>query len=123
MKHLTLFTFLWIWSSIGYTQPGTDTITQMNHCLYMPNVLTPDCDDFNCDQLKVISQCKIYDYELTIYNKSADAVHQSYDIEEVWYPSAQDLPHGTLLWQITGYIMQGGVNTPIKWQGLIAYLR
>lgn len=72
--------------------------------VYLPNVLTPDCDWHPCDELIVYSTCQINNYNFKVYNRWGELMYESEDIEDVWIPSQtmKPLVDGTYVWVLTG---------------------
>lgn len=44
---------------------------------FIPNTLTIDCCSYSCEILEIISNCEFTDFQLSIYNKSAEIIFQS----------------------------------------------
>jgi len=71
---------------------------------YIPNVFTPDGDDFN-EIFKPImySGIDVYNYHMTIYNKWGEIVFESYNTANGWngtYGGGEIVQDGVYIWQI-----------------------
>lgn len=71
---------------------------------YIPNVFTPDGDDFN-EIFKPImySGIDVYNYHMTIYNKWGEIVFESYNSANGWngtYGGGEIVQDGVYIWQI-----------------------
>jgi gliding motility-associated-like protein len=71
---------------------------------YVPNVFTPDHDDFNEAFTPVFtSGYDAYDYHLTIFNRWGEIVFESYDAQVGWdgtYGGGEICQDGVYVWQI-----------------------
>ncbi|XOV67623.1 MAG: gliding motility-associated C-terminal domain-containing protein [Fluviicola sp.] len=50
--------------------------------VYIPNVLTPDCEGMDCELLNVISNCEMSEFHLTLYNRWGEIIFETKDSEE-----------------------------------------
>ena len=71
---------------------------------YIPNVFTPDGDDFN-EIFKPImySGIDVYNYHMTIYNKWGEILFESYNAANGWngtYGGGEIVQDGVYIWQI-----------------------
>ena len=58
--------------------------------LFIPNTLTPDCDNANCDDFQVISNCPLTDFSLKIYDRWGETVFETNDIKTIWHGTDKD---------------------------------
>ena len=123
MKTISCLCFLLLVMSNTYSQSNADSVLQMNGCVYIPNVLTPDCNDWDCDQLQVYACSEIFNYEFTIYSKYGKLIYSSHDIKDIWYPSRQSLSDQSLFWILEGFVEVESSCVPIKWSGIIYYVK
>ena len=59
-----------------YTQARLQECPDTCH-YFIPNTLTPDCDQAGCEVLNVVSNCSFTSYAFTLYNKWAEGVFHS----------------------------------------------
>jgi gliding motility-associated-like protein len=71
---------------------------------YVPNVFTPDGDEFNEEFFPVFTAgYDVYDYHLTIFNRWGEVIFESYDALYGWnghYGDGGLVEDGTYVWQI-----------------------
>ena len=76
---------LWVETAHGCKDSITKNIPIKEPVLvYVPNVFTPDGDDFNEVFLPYLSGIDIYDYHLTIFNRWGEIMFESYDLNVGW---------------------------------------
>jgi hypothetical protein len=68
--------------------------------IFVPNTLTPDCDQFGCEFLKITSNCEINELELSIYNRWGERVFHSTDKQREF--NSSEVNDGTYLWMLSG---------------------
>lgn len=51
--------------------------------LYIPNAFSPNGDEFN-NQFKAVSECKLFDFHIIIFNKLGEIIFESYDQQIGW---------------------------------------
>lgn len=68
--------------------------------IFIPNSLTPDCDQFGCEFLKISSNCEINEFELSIYNRWGERVFHSTDKQREF--NSSEVNDGTYLWMLSG---------------------
>lgn len=68
--------------------------------IFVPNTLTPDCDQFGCEFLKITSNCEINEFELSIFNRWGERVFESVDNQEEFDSTTVD--EGVYVWKLTG---------------------
>lgn len=73
--------------------------------LFIPNTLTPDCDDVDCTLLKVISNCPFKKFEFTLYNRWGVVLFESKDPKMVFDCTGQ--PSGSYVWTLKGKFCNG----------------
>lgn len=73
--------------------------------LYVPNALTPDCDEIDCDILYIESSCKIDTFHLQIYDKWANQLFESFQLTNRF--SCADYKEGVYIWEVTGTYCNG----------------
>ncbi len=70
-------------------------------CAYfIPNSLTPDCDELDCGLLEIATSCTFIEFRLTIYNRWAEQVFYSEDPHLKFNSSDQE--QGTYVWKLDG---------------------
>lgn len=70
-------------------------------CVYfIPNTLTPDCDQIDCEVLEVVSNCKFIKFEFTIYNKWAEVVFHSNSPQIKFNCKGHE--DGRYIWKLSG---------------------
>jgi gliding motility-associated-like protein len=71
---------------------------------YVPNIFTPDHDEFNEGFLPIFtSGYDPFDYHLTIFNRWGEIVFESYDATKGWDGTYSDqglVQDGVYIWQI-----------------------
>lgn len=83
----------------------TFTFARLQECpdtcnYFIPNTLTPDCDQVGCEILEVISNCSFIKFEFTLYNKWAKVVFQSSSPQNKF--NCLGHKDGTYIWKLTG---------------------
>ncbi len=68
--------------------------------IYVPNVFTPDNNNFN-NVFKAVTQ-NVTDFEMTIYNRWGEVIFQSFDKESHWdgYYHGRKVQDGVYVWKI-----------------------
>ncbi len=84
----------------------------------VPNTLTPDCEEFGCEFLKIKSNCEIREFELLIYNRWGEHVFESVD-QQIEFNSS-DVQDGTYLWVLSGAFCE---DQKFKLSGYVTVVR
>lgn len=58
--------------------------------VFVPNVVTPDCDGVDCEFLKIQSNCPFKEYQVMIYNRWGIIIFESEDPENEFDSSNVD---------------------------------
>ena len=90
-----IFLFFLLHFTVSYSKTCPDT------CEYfIPNTLTPDCDQAGCEFLEVVSNCSFIKFELIIYNKWAEVVFNSTSSQNKF--NCIGHKDGAYIWKLTG---------------------
>lgn len=73
--------------------------------LYIPNVLTPDCDDIDCEFLKIQSNCTFTEFDFKLFNRWGEIIYESTNSEEKFDSAGHK--EGTYLWILSGEFCNG----------------
>ncbi|MDB2656622.1 gliding motility-associated C-terminal domain-containing protein [Crocinitomicaceae bacterium] len=92
MKSLILFLFAVLTFS-GNAQDCPELCA-----IYVPNVLTPDCEGDNCELLIVRSECSFLAYEIKVFNRWGMVLFES-DDPEVHFDSSE-VEEGSFVWMV-----------------------
>ncbi len=68
--------------------------------IFVPNSITPDCDQYGCEFLKITSNCAIYEFDLKIYNRWGELVFESADQQKEF--DSTTVKEGVYVWKLTG---------------------
>lgn len=61
-----------------------DQALQSDSCnFYMPNTITPDCEDYGCQFLWFNLECELEDFYIEVYNRWGEVLYESNDQEEL----------------------------------------
>lgn len=85
--------------------------------IFVPNTLTPDCEQFECELRHITSNCAIREFELTVYDRWGEQLLYS-DNRFKKFDSSQ-VKEGTYLWMINGAFCE---NQKVKWSGYVNVL-
>jgi gliding motility-associated-like protein len=97
---------LWAYNAAGTCYDSVQQVIQIKDVLifYVPNIMTPDGDEFNEDFFPVFtSGYDKYDYHMTIFNRWGEIVFESYDASVGWnghYGDGGLVQDGVYVWQI-----------------------
>jgi hypothetical protein len=94
MNGLLVFIFFLV-SSTSTCAQDCDTCD-----IFVPNTLTPDCEEFGCEFLKIVSNCEISEFELSIYNRWGELVFESVDQQKEF--NSTTVKEGAYVWKLTG---------------------
>lgn len=86
--------------------------------IFVPNSITPDCDQYGCEFLKITSNCAIYEFDLKIYNRWGELVFESFNQQKEFDSSSQK--DGTYLWTLSGAFCE---NQKFKKNGYLNIIR
>ncbi len=75
--------------------------------IYVPNTVTPDCDDFNCGFLEVHSSCSLNDFNIKIFNRWGELLFESDDPENKFDSGPKEIQDGTYFWKIEAVFCNG----------------
>jgi hypothetical protein len=67
---------------------------------YIPNSITPDCDDFGCEILQITSSCPFTEFDFTIYNRWGEVIFHSDHPKNKF--DCRDSAEGTYFWVFKG---------------------
>ena len=94
MNRLLVFIFFFVFNTSVFAQ-------ECDSCdIFVPNTLTPDCEEFGCEFLKIVSNCEINEFELSIYNRWGERVFHSTDKQREF--NSSEVNDGTYLWMLSG---------------------
>lgn len=68
--------------------------------LYVPNTLTADCEERECEILKIESNCSFKAFELTLYNRWGEVTFKSNDPEKRF--DSRQGKYDVYVWTLTG---------------------
>jgi gliding motility-associated-like protein len=99
---------VWLWAygsdPVCYDSTYTQVVVNDVILYFIPNVFTPDGDDFNeTFQPVFTSGVDIYDYHMLIYNRWGEVVFESFNPASGWngsYGSGELVQDGTYVWSI-----------------------
>lgn len=94
MSRILVIFIVFVTSSVSFSQ-DCDTCE-----IFVPNAITPDCDQYGCEFLKITSNCAIYEFELKIFNRWGALVFESLNQKKEFDSSSQK--DGTYLWTLSG---------------------
>ena len=86
--------------------------------LFVPNTLTPDCEQFECELLQITSNCAILEFELTVYNRWGEQLFYSDNLSNKF--DCSDVKEGTYFWVISGAFCE---NQQVDLSGYVNVLR
>lgn len=96
---------LWVETEFGCRDSITKNVIINEPILvYVPNVFTPDGDDFNEYFLPYLSGLDEYDYHLMIFNRWGEVLFESYDMSVGWdgtYGNHGLVDDGVYIWTIS----------------------
>ena len=106
----------------------TDTVTSFvtvlsDILIYVPNVFTPDGDEFNETWRVYMDGIDIYDYHMTVFNRWGEVVWESYNLLGEWdgtYGSTQ-AKSGTYVWVIEAKDLFS--DKKLEWRGHVTVLK
>lgn len=94
MNRLLVFIFLFVFNASTFAQ-------DCDSCdIFVPNTLTPDCEEFGCEFLKIVSNCEISEFELSIFNRWGELVFESADQQKEF--DSTTFKEGVYVWKLTG---------------------
>ncbi len=108
-------------STIGFSQDIDHPLAIPDSCLFVPNAVTPDCEQFGCDYFDPIIGCPIEDYKLVIYNRYGEIIFESNRREDRWWVASVD--DGVYVWQITGTMSDSGTPFAVSARGHVVVLK
>ena len=95
---------LWAYNGVCYDSIQQMIIVEDVIIFYVPNVFTPDHDEFNEGFFPVFtSGYDPFDYHLTIFNRWGEIVFESFDASKGWDGTYSDqglVQDGVYVWQI-----------------------
>ena len=103
---------------------GTDWDTENNDVqLFAPNAFTPDGDYYNDTWKVFIDGIDIYDFHLTIFNRSGEIVWESFNTAGEWdgYYGGHRVSDGIYVWMIE--TRSEATDERHKFTGFISVLR
>lgn len=86
--------------------------------VYVPNTLTPDCDEFGCEFLEISSNCKMKEFQLYIYNRWGELMFESSD-EKARFDSSE-VKDGVYLIKFQCLFCE---SLPYSYEGILNVLR
>lgn len=99
---------------------GSVTVVESFCGVYFPSAFTPNGDGLN-DIFKVLSNERLEDYELTVYNRWGQAVFESSKQTEGWNGTLHGKAQATEVFAWTCRYKRGGVITRMK--GMVTMIR
>lgn len=66
--------------------------------VYVPNVMTPDCEGVDCELLTISSECTILSYEFKVFNRWGNLMFESDDPENRF--DCTDVAEATYMWML-----------------------
>lgn len=113
-------------NSLGCTDVATATFDVKDPVIfYVPNIFTPDGDDFNETFQPVFNNgVNPYSFHMTIFNRYGEIVFESYNYDQGWdgtYGSQGLVQDGTYIWQIE--FLENESDKKHKHQGHVTILR
>lgn len=85
---------------------------------YVPNTLTPDCDQADCEILEIVSNCSFKEYKFKLFNRWGEIIFES-EVPEKKFDST-DHKEGTYFWTLEGKFCN---SKDLKGTGYINILR
>jgi gliding motility-associated-like protein len=92
---------------VATNQGCADTLVKIvtvyqEHLIFVPNVITPDGDQFNEVFTPYFTGIDIYDYHLTIYNRWGEILFESYNLATGWNGTygGEIVPDGVYIWTV-----------------------
>lgn len=67
---------------------------------YIPNTLTPDCDEADCQYLEIRSECTFKELDFTIFNRWGEIIFHTTDPKKRF--DSTEHQEGTYFWTISG---------------------
>lgn len=90
-----LFSVLFL---IGFTL--TSFGQESSECeIFIPNVMTPDCEEIGCEFLKIKSSCEITEFDIKIYNHWGSIIFKSQDLDNLF--NCTEVEEGTYFYKIS----------------------
>lgn len=117
---LVFLTFLLV--SVTFAQDAEHPLEIPDSCVYIPNTITPDCDQVDCEYFTLYFQCPIDDFKLVIYDRFGELVFESQDLENKW-SSAEATEDGLYHWVITGIMSDLGTPFAVSKKGTVVVLK
>lgn len=107
--------------TIGFSQDVDHPLAFPDSCLYVPNAVTPDCEQYDCSYFDPIIVCSIENYNLIIYNRYGEIIFESNRRVDRWYVA--DVDDGVYVWQITGTMSDSGTPFAVSARGNVVVLK
>jgi len=86
--------------------------------VYVPNTLTPDCDEFGCEFLEISSNCIMKEFQLEIYNRWGELLFESTDENKRF--DSSDVKDGVYLIKLQCLFCE---SLPYSYEGFLNVLR
>ncbi len=123
---------------LSFTRPGTYAIRISNACgaitgtlnlkerpcpcrVWFPEAFTPGNDNLN-EVFRPRYDCRLQNFQLTIYNRWGQLVYQTHDIENGWKPD-ESMPAGVYHWQAVYTGLENGLLRKRAESGRIRLIR
>lgn len=86
--------------------------------VYIPNAITPDCDEFECEFLEIRSNCEMKEFKLEIYNRWGELVFVSSDDKKRF--DSSDVKNGVFLLKFQCLFCE---RNPYSYEGILHVIR
>ena len=86
--------------------------------VYIPNAITPDCDEFECEYLEIRSNCEMKEFKLEIYNRWGELVFVSSDDKKRF--DSSDVKNGVFLLKFQCLFCE---RNPYSYEGILHVIR
>lgn len=113
MKRNLILCFLLLISTAAVFGQTCDSCT-----VYIPNALTPDCDEYECEFLEIQSNCEMKDFKLEIYNRWGELLFESSDEKKRF--DSSDVKNGVYLLKFQCLFCE---RNPYSYEGILNVIR
>jgi len=86
--------------------------------IFVPNTLTPDCDEYGCEFLEIQSNCEMKEFRLEVYNRWGELLFESSDTKKRF--DSSDVQNGLYLLKFQCIFCD---STPYSYEGVLNVIR
>lgn len=100
MKPIGLLLIACLFSLTSFSQECPDSCM-----VFIPNILTPDCDDVDCEILKIRSDCTFKKMNFLLFNRWGEIIFETDDQNKTF--DSHGYPAETYTWTLKGSFCNG----------------